>query len=139
MLSFIFILTALKTDEIAENILDVADRFLLTDQEHLEKSNVANDTSATFLRNLDKLAIYLTSQSTVPEKVCGKQNIALTIQKKSNSFTLIVKDKNNKLDTESVDGEITDQLSLAKVFVSQSLLTKAGSNEVSSFVFRSGL
>ena len=139
MLSFIFILTALKTDEIAENILDVADRFLLTDQEHLEKSNAANDTSATFLRNLDKLAIYLTSQSTVPQKVFGKQNIALAIQKKSSSFTLIAKDKNNKLDIESVDGEITDQLSLAKIFVSQSLLRKAGSNEVYSFVFRSGL
>ena len=139
MLSFIFILTALKTDEIAENILDVADTFLLTDQEHLEKSNADNDTSATFLRNLDKLAIYLTSQSTVPQKVFGKQNIALAIQKKSSSFTLIAKDKNNKLNIESVDGEITDQLSLAKIFVSQSLLRKAGSNEVYSFVFRSGL
>ena len=119
--------------------MDVADRFLLTDQEILEKSNADSDTSATFLRNLDELAVYLTSQSTAPQKVFGKQNIALTILKKINCFTLIARDKNNLLDIQSVDGEIIDQVSLGKVFIPQSLLNKAGSNQVYSFVFRSGL
>ena len=49
------------------------------------------------------------------------------------------KDKNNLLDIESFDGEITDPLSLAKDFVSESLLIQAGSNEVYVFVFKSGL
>ena len=119
--------------------MDVADRFLLTDQEILEKSNADSDTSATFLRNLDELAVYLTSQSTAQQKVFGKQNIALTILKKINCFTLIARDKNNLLDIQSVDGEIIDQVSLGKVFIPQSLLNKAGSNQVYSFVFRSGL
>ena len=136
---FVFILTALQTDEITDNILDVADRFLLTEKEVLEKSNDENDTSSTFLRNLDQLAVYLTSLSTVPLKVFRKQNIALAIQNKSNSFTFIAKDKNNLLDIQSIDGEITNQLSLAKIFVPQSLLIKARSSQVYSFAFRSGL
>ena len=119
--------------------MDVADRFLLTDQEVLEETNEDNDTSSTFLRNLDVLAVYIASQSTKQEKVFRKQNIALAIQNRSSSFTLIAEDKNNLLDIQSADGEITNQSSLAKVFVPQSLLIKAGSNQVYSFVFRSGL
>ena len=119
--------------------MDVADRFLLTDQEVLEETNEDNDTSSTFLRNLDVLAVYIASQSIRQEKVFRKQNIALAIQNRSSSFTLIAEDKNNLLDIQSADGEITNQSSLAKVFVPQSLLIKAGSNQVYSFVFRSGL
>ena len=119
--------------------MDVADRFLLTDQEVLEETNEDNDTSSTFLRNLDVLAVYIASQSTRQEKVFRKQNIALAIQNRSSSFTLIAEDKINLLDIQSADGEITNQSSLAKVFVPQSLLIKAGSNQVYSFVFRSGL
>ena len=118
--------------------MDVADRFLLTDQEVLEKSDENNDTSATFLRNLDVLAVYLTNQST-NQTVFRRQNIALAIRNKSNSFTFIAEDKNNLLDIQSADGEITGQSSLAKIFVPESLLIKAGSNQVYSFAFRSGL
>ena len=132
-------MTTLQTDEIVDNILDVADKFLLADQEVLENSNEKNDTSSTFLRNLDKLAAYLASVSTVPLKVFRKQNIALAVQNKSNSFTFIAKDKKNLLDIQSVDGEITNQISLAKLFVPQSLLVKARSSQVYSFAFRSGL
>ena len=119
--------------------MDVADRFLLTDQDVLKKSNEDNDTSSTFLRNLDELAVYISSQSTRAEKVFRKQNIALAIRNKSNSFTFIAEDKNYILDIQSVDGEITNHSSLAKVFVPQSLLIKARSNQVYSFVFRSEL
>ena len=132
-------MTTLQTDEIVDNILDVADKFLLADQEVLENSNEKNDTSSTFLRNLDKLAAYLASVSTVPLKVFRKQNIALAVQNKSSSFTFIAKDKKNLLDIQSVDGEITNQISLAKLFVPQSLLIKARSSQVYSFAFRSGL
>ena len=132
-------MTILQTDEIADNILDVADKFLLTDQEVLENSDEENYTSSTFLRNLDKLAVYLTSVSTVKLKVFRKQNIALAIQNKSSSFTFIAQDKNNLLDIQSVDGEIANQLSLAKLFIPQSLLIKARSTQVYSFAFRSGL
>ena len=118
--------------------MDVADRFLLTDQEVLEKSDENNDTSATFSRNLDVLAVYLTNQST-NQPVFRRQNIALAIRNKSNSFTFIAEDKNNLLDIQSADGEITGQSSLAKIFVPESLLIKAGSNQVYSFAFRSGL
>ena len=118
--------------------MDVADRFLLTDQEVLEKSDENNDTSATFLRNLDVLAVYLTNQST-NQPVFRRENIALAIRNKSNSFTFIAEDKNNLLDIQSADGEITGQSSLAKIFVPESLLIKAGSNQVYSFAFRSGL
>ena len=118
--------------------MDVADRFLLTDQEVLEKSDENNDTSATFLRNLDVLAVYLANQST-NQTVFRRQNIALAIRNKSNSFTFIAEDKNNLLDIQSADGEITSQSSLAKIFVPESLLIKAGSNQVYSFAFRSGL
>ena len=138
MVSLVFIFTTLQTIEITDNILDVADRFLLTDQEALEKSNEDDDTSATFLRDLDVLAVYLTNQST-NQKVFRRKNIALAIRNKSNSFTFIAEDKNNLLDIQSADGEITNQSSLAKVFVPQSLLIKAGRNQVYSFVFRSGL
>ena len=58
----------LQTDEITDNILDAADRLLLTDREVLEKSNVDSDTSSTFLRNLDELAVYITSLSTTLQK-----------------------------------------------------------------------
>ena len=118
--------------------MDVADRFLLTDQEVLGKSDENNDTSATFLRNLDVLAVYLTNQPT-NQTVFRRQNIALAIRNKSNSFTFIAEDKNNLLDIQSADGEITSQSSSAKIFVPQRLLIKAGSNQVYSFAFRSGL
>ena len=118
--------------------MDVADRFLLTDQEVLGKSDENNDTSATFLRNLDVLAVYLTNQPT-NQTVFRRQNIALAIRHKSNNFTFIAEDKNNLLDIQSADGEITSQSSLAKIFVPESLLIKAGSNQVYSFAFRSGL
>ena len=62
------IFTTLQTDEITDNILDAADRLLLTDWEVLEKSNVDSDTSSTFLRNLDELAVYITSLSTTLQK-----------------------------------------------------------------------
>ena len=71
----------------------------------------------------------------VSQQVFRKQNIALANQNKSNSFTFIAKDKNNLLDIKSVDGEITNQPSLRKVFVLQLLLIKAGSKQVYSFVF----
>ena len=118
--------------------MDVADRFLLTDQEVLGKSDENNDTSATFLRNLDVLAVYLTNQPT-NQTVFRRQNIALAIRNKSNSLTFIAENKNNLLDIQSADGEITSQSSLAKIFVPESLLIKAGSNQVYSFAFRSGL
>ena len=61
----------LQTDEITDNILDAADRLLLTDREVLEKSNVDSDTSSTFLRNLDELAVYITSlPTTLQKKFC---------------------------------------------------------------------
>ena len=118
--------------------MDVADRFLLTDQEVLGKSDENNDTSATFLRNLDVLAVYLTNQPT-NQTVFRRQNIALAIRNKSNSLTFIAENKNNLLDIQSADGEITSQSSSAKIFVPQRLLIKAGSNQVYSFAFRSGL
>ena len=118
--------------------MDVADRFLLTDKEVLEKSDENNDTSATFLRNLDVLAVYLANQST-NQTVFRRQNIALAIRNKSNSLTFIAENKNNLLDIQSADGEITSQSSSAKIFVPQRLLIKAGSNQVYSFAFRSGL
>ena len=118
--------------------MDVADRFLLTDKEVLEKSDENNDTSATFLRNLNVLAVYLANQST-NQTVFRRQNIALAIRNKSNSLTFIAENKNNLLDIQSADGEITSQSSSAKIFVPQRLLIKAGSNQVYSFAFRSGL
>ena len=133
-----FIFTTLQTIEITNNILNVADRFLLTDQGVLEKSSEDNDTSETFLRNLDVLAVYLTNQST-NQTVFRRQNIALAIRNKSNNFTFIANDKEDRLNIQSFDGEITNQSSLAEVFVPQSLLIKAGSTQMYSFVFRSGV
>ena len=118
--------------------MNVANRFLLTDQEVLEKFSEDNDTSATFLRNLDVLAVYLTNQLT-NQTVFRRQNIALAIRNKSNSFTFIAKEEEDLLNIQSFDGEITNQSSLAKVFVPQSLLIKAGSTQMYSFVFRSGM
>ena len=62
------IFTTLQTDEITDNILDAPDRLLLTDREVLEKSNVDSDNFSTFLRNLDELAVYITSLSTTLQK-----------------------------------------------------------------------
>ena len=62
------IFTTLQRDEITDNILDAPDRLLLTDREVLEKSNVDSDNSSTFLRNLDELAVYITSLSTTLQK-----------------------------------------------------------------------
>ena len=83
----------------------MADKFLDTDQEVLEKSNKENKTSATLLGNLNEVAVYLTSQSTSTQSVFRKQNFALAIQNKSNSFTFIAKDENNLLDIRRVDGK----------------------------------
>ena len=119
--------------------MEVADKFLDTEETILEKSNEDKNTSSTFLRNLDQLAVYLTSQSTKSQKTFKKKNIALASQNISNSFTFVAKDKNNFLDIESFDGERTNQISLAKLFVPQSLLIKAKTTQVYSFVYRSAL
>ena len=55
----------------------MANKFLDTDQEVLEKSNEENKTSATLLGNLNVVAVYLTSQSTSRQKVFRKQNICI--------------------------------------------------------------
>ena len=137
--SLVFVFTTRQADAITDKILDVADKFLDTDQELWEKSNEENETSATFLGSLNAVAVYLTRLSTSRQKIFRKHNIALAIQNKSNSFTFIAKEENYLLDIQCVDGEITNKFSLAKFFVPQTLLIKAKSTHVYSFVYRSGL
>ena len=126
-------------DAITENILDVTDKLLETSQQVVIKSNDKYNTSSTFLRILDAVALYIASNSTGQQKVFRKQNIALAIQNKSKSFTLVAKDESNLLDIQSVDGEVLNQTSAAKLFIPQSLLKKADRSQVYSYVYRSGL
>ena len=73
--------------------MDVANKLLGTNQELLTKSNEKSNTSATFLKSLDTIAVYVTRQSTKQQKVFKKENIALAIEKNSNSFTFIAKEE----------------------------------------------
>ena len=117
----------------------MADKYLVIDQELLVKTNKENDTSSKFLRSLDTIAVYITRQSTRRQKVFRKQNMALaTIQNKSNSFTFIAKGESSLLDIQTADGEATNQTSLGRFFVPQSLLKSAKSTQVYSYIFRSG-
>ena len=116
----------------------MADKYLVTDQELLNKANEENNTSLKFLRSLDTIAVYVTRQSTRREKVFRKQNMALAIQNKSNSFTFIAKGESSLLDIETADGEVTNQISLGRFFVPQSLLERAESTQVYSYIYRSG-
>ena len=117
----------------------MADKLLGTNQELSLKSNEKSSTSSTFLRSLDALAVYVTHQTTAQQKVFKKENIALAIQSNSNSFTFITKDENNLLDIETVNDEVANQGSLAQLFLPQSLLTKANSTFVHSYIYRSAL
>ena len=117
----------------------MADKYLVADQELLVKTNEKNNTLSKFLRNLDTIAVYITRQSTKKEKVFRKQNMALAVQNKSNSFTFIAKDESSLLDIQTVDGEATNQTSLGRFFVPQSLLKKARSTQVYSYMYRSGV
>ena len=117
----------------------MADKYLVIDQELLVKTNKKNNTSSKFLRSLDTIAVYITRQSTRRQKVFRKENMALaTIQNKSNSFTFIAKGESSLLDIQTADGEATNQTSLGRFFVPQSLLKSAESTEVYSYIFRSG-
>ena len=126
-------------DAITENILDVTDKLLETSQQVVIKSDDKYNTSSTFLRILDAVGQYIASHSTGQQKVFRKQNIALAIQNKSKSFTLVAKDESNLLDIQSVDGDVVNQTSVAKLFIPQSLLKKANRTQVYSYVYRSGL
>ena len=119
--------------------MDVTDKLLETSQQVVVKSNDEYNTSSTFLRILDSVALYLMSHSTSQQKVFRKQNIALAIQNKSKSFTLVAKDESPLLDIQSVDGDVMNQTSVAKLFIPQSLLKKANRTQVYSYVYRSGL
>ena len=127
-------------DTVTGNILDVANKFLVTSPELIIKTNKNSNTSSTFLRSLDTLATYATNQSTKRQKNFRKRNIALTIQNYiNNSFTFIAKNKSSFLDIQTTDGEATNQISLATFFVPQSLLTRVNSTQVYSYIYRSGL
>ena len=119
--------------------MDVASKFLGANKELLTKSNEKSNTSSTFLRSLDTIAIYVTRQSTRQRKVFKKENIALAIENNSKSFTFIAKQENNLLDIQSVDHEVESQTSLAQLFVRQSLLARVNSTLVYSYVYRSAL
>ena len=119
--------------------MDVANKFLDTDQEVLIQSNETVNITSTFLRSLDKMAVHITNLSARPQKIFRKKNLALTIRNRSNSFTLVAKDENNLLDIQSGDVETTNEFFVAKLFVPQSLLTTANSTQVYSYIYRSGL
>ena len=119
--------------------MDVASKLLGANEEPLTKYNEKSNTSSTFLRSLDTIAVHVARQSTRQRKIFKKQNIALTIQNNSNSFTFIATEKNNLLDIQSVDHEVEKQASLAQLFVPQSLLTRVNSTLVYSFIYRSAL
>ena len=76
----------------------MADKYLVIDQELLNKTNKENNTSSKFLKSLDTVAVYVTKQSTKRQKVFRKQNMALAIQNKSTSFTFIAKAESSLLD-----------------------------------------
>ena len=119
--------------------MDVANKLLGTNQELLTKSNEKSNTSSTFLKSLDTIAVYVTRQSTKQQKVFKKENIALAIENNSNSFTFIAKEENNLLDIQSVDHQVESQASLAQLFVPQSLLARVNSTLVYSYIYRSAL
>ena len=113
----------------------MTDKYLVTDQKLLNKANEENNTSSNFLRSLDTIAIYIAKQGR--QKVFKKRNMALAIQNRSSSFTFIAKDESRLLDIQTTDGEATNQPSLGRFFVPQSLLTIAKSNQVYSYIYRS--
>ena len=113
----------------------MANKYLVTDRELLNKTNEENNTSSKFLKSLDAVAVYITRQSRKRQKVFRKQNVALAIQNKSNSFTFIANDESNLLDIQIADGEATNQVSLGRFFVPQSLLTRAESTQVYSYIY----
>ena len=117
----------------------MADKYLITDQELLVKTNKGNNTSSRFLRSLDTIAVYITRRSAKRQKVFRKQNMALAIQNKFNSFTFFVKDEGSLLDIQTADGEAANQTSLGRFFVPLSLLERANSTKVYSYIYRSGL
>ena len=119
--------------------MDVANKLLGTNQELLTKSNEKSNTSSTFLKSLDTIAVYVTRQSTKQQKVFKKENIVFAIENNSNSFTFIAKEENNLLDIQSVHHEVENQASLAQLFVPQSLLARANSTLVYSYIYRSAL
>ena len=90
----------------------MADKYLVTDQKLLNKTNEENNTSSKFLRSLDTIAVYITEQSTRRQKVFSKKNMALAIPNKFNSFTFIAKDESSLLDIQTIDGETMNQTSL---------------------------
>ena len=116
----------------------MADKYLVTDQKLLNKTNEENNTSSRFLKSLDTIAVYITRQGR--QKVFRKKNMALAVQNKSNSFTFIAKGESRLLDIQTADGEATDQIkSLGRFFVPQSLLTRTESTQVYSYIYRSGV
>ena len=117
----------------------MANKYLVTDRELLNKTNEENNTSSKFLKSLDTVAVYVTKQSTKRQKVFRKQNMALAIQNKSTSFTFIAKAESSLLDIQTADGEATNQISSGRFFVPQSLLTRADSTQVYSYIYRSGV
>ena len=117
----------------------MANKYLVTDRELLNKTNEENNTSSKFLKSLDTVAVYITRQSRKRRKVFRKQNVALAIQNKSNSFTFIADDESSLLDIQTADGEATNQVSLGRFFVPQSLLTRAESTQVYSYIYRYGV
>lgn len=119
--------------------MDVANTFLDTDQEVLTQSNETVNITSSFLRSLDAMAVHITNQSARPQKIFRKKNVALTIQNRSNSFTLVAKDENNLLDMQNVDVEITTESFVAKLFVPQSLFTRANNTQIYSYIYRSAL
>ena len=124
-----------QTDAITENILNVADKYLLTDQELVEKTNEENNISSKFLRSLDTVAVYTTRQLTRRQRVFRKQNVALAIRNKSNSFTFFAKDESILLDIQTADGEAKNPISMGRLFVPQSLLTRSESTQVYSYIY----
>ena len=116
----------------------MAEKFLVTNRELVIKTNEESNFSSIFLRTLDTFAVYVTRQSTRRQKFFRKRNIALAIQKRSNSFTFIAKDENNFLGIQTADGEVTSQNSLATFSVPQSLLTRAKNTQIYSYIYRSG-
>ena len=110
-----------QTDAIRENILNVADKYLLTGHELVEKTNEENKISSKFLRSLDTVAVYTTRQLTRRQRVFRKQNVALAIRNKSNSFTFFAKDESILLDIQTADGEAKNPISMGRDFLCHNL------------------
>ena len=96
-------------------------------------------TSVSLLKNLDTMAVRLANHPRLAQKKFKRRNLALTIENRTNSFTFIVKDKGQVLEIETADGETTSQVSLAKLFVPRSLLSRAHDIHIYSYAYRSGL